>query len=110
MRNKLLIFSLVAAAGLTIFAVAAGVTVFALANDAPIQTEQVSLEQPVEVVPVEVEPVKVVNPVIKHDRAKYDGYVSGEGGCPYSHSKAQLVKAPAQEEQVANDQLLTLAE
>lgn len=108
MRNKLLIFSLLAVAGIAVFAVAAGVTVFALANDAPVQVEQVNLEQPAEVMPVKVEPVKVAHPpVIKYDRAKYAGY---DGDCPYSHSKAQQVEAPAQEDQVASDQLLTLAE
>jgi len=110
MRNKLLFFSLVAMVGVTVLAVAAGVTVFALTNNAPVQTEQVSLDQPVEVVPVQIEPVKVANPIIKQEWSKYDGYAGYAGGdCPYSHSKAQLVEAPAQN-QVVSDQLLTLAE
>ena len=109
MRNKILIFSLLAVVGVTVLAVAAGVTVFALTGDAPVQTEKVSLAQPVEIVPVEVEPVNVVKPVLKHDRAKYAGY-AGEGGCPFSHSKAQLtqVETPS-EDPVLDNQLLTLA-
>ena len=114
MRNKILIFSLLAVAGVTVLAIAAGATVFALTYDAPIQTEQVTIDQSIEfdqstqVSPVEVEPVKVVEPVLKLERAKYAGHGNG-GGCPYSQSKAQLVEAPTQDE-VANDQLLTLAE
>ena len=107
MRNKILIFSLLAVAGVTVLAIAAGATVFALTYDAPIQTEQVTIDQSIEVSPVEAEPVKVIKPVLKYERAKYAGY--GDGDCPYSHSKAQLVEAPAQDE-VVNDQLLTLAE
>jgi len=108
MRNKILIFSLLAVAGVTVLAIATGATVFALSYDVPIQTEQVTIDQSIEVSPVEVEPVKVVEPVLKLERAKYAGY-DGDGNCPYSHSKAQLVEAPAQDE-VVNDQLLTLAE
>ncbi len=110
MRNKLLIFSLVTVISVTVLAVAAGVAVFALTGDAPVQTEEVSVDPSLEVVPLEVEPVKVVNPVFKREHSKYAG-VDGEGGCPYSHSKAQLVKAetPA-EDQVVESPLLTLAE
>ena len=108
MRNKILIFSLLAVAGITVLAIAAGATAFALTYDAPIQTEQVTIDQSIEIAPVEAAPVKVVEPVLKLEKARYAGY-SGDGDCPLSHSKAQLVEAPAQDE-VVNDQLLTLAE
>ena len=107
MRKKILVFSLLAVVGVTVLAIAAGAAVFALTVDTPVQAEQVTIDQPVEASPVEVEPVQAVKPVLKLERAKYAGY--GDGNCPYSHSKAQQVKAPVHDE-VVNDQLLTLAE
>ncbi len=111
MRNKLLIFSLITVVGVTALVLVAGVAVFALTREALPHPEEAQVDQPLEVMPVEVEPVTVINPVFEHERSKYTG-VDAEGGCPHSQqSKAQLVEAetPA-EDQMAADQLLTLAE
>jgi hypothetical protein len=109
MRNKVLIFSLMAMASITVLTVAAAVTVFAFTHQAPVQTEEVNVEQSLEVVPLQVEPVvsksQVIEPVLEHKRV---GYSKHEGGCPFGASKAQLTEV--QTDPVVSDNLLTLVE
>lgn len=89
MNLKVLVFSLVAAAGLMVFALSA-VTVYALVGTDVTQVEAVTVDDVLQVAPVlaEIEPVSA--PVIEYEQASYyEG-----GGC--SHSKMMMTQAPAE--------------
>lgn len=109
MRNKVLVFSLMAMASITILALVAAVTVFAFADQNPAQTEEVKVDQSLEVAPMQVEPVvsksQVIEPVFEHKRV---GYSKDGGDCPFGASKAQLTEV--QTEPAVTENLLTLAE
>ena len=96
MDRKVVLFALVAVVGVVMLVAASAVTVFALVSDAPVQTEEVHLDQAPEIVPVQAESVsqpEVVEPVLKYEKASYSDHV---GGCRYGASKLQLTQAPAE--------------
>lgn len=85
MNLKVVIFSLLAVAGLTVFALSA-VAVYALTGTEMIGAEAVTVDDVLQVAPVQAE----VAPVIEYERASYyEG-----GGC--SHSKMMMTQAPAE--------------
>jgi hypothetical protein len=99
MNRKLLIFSLLAGAGLMVFALSA-VTAYALVGTGAIGAEAVTVDDVLQVAPVQAEVAPAIAPVIEYERASYfEG-----GGC--SHSQMMMTQA---EEKTLEEQPLAQA-
>jgi len=107
MRNKRLIFSVLAAASVMVVAVVVmAASLFLFAADSAAQTEEVRIDRSLDAAPVQVEPVSVEKPVLNYGETSYAA--GHDGGCPFGASKMQLTETHT--DQIEQDQLLTLAE
>ena len=105
MRNKLLLFSMLATVAAVAVVVAMGAAFFVLSDTTPVQAEETAIE----VVPVQqVEPVSNVVEKPAHNYERVD-YAKKPGGCSY-HSAENVLTQTSVEKTEADDALLTLAE
>jgi hypothetical protein len=100
MNRKVLIVSVLAVAGLMIFALSA-ITVYALVRIGTSQTEAITGHDSLRVAPVQAEVEPASAPVMQYEKTSYDE----GGGCPYS--KMMMTHAPA--EKTVEDQPLAQA-
>ena len=101
MRNRLLLFSLLAGSIFAVLIVAVGILAFT--QLAPVQADEATLE----IVPSEqVAPVshQTEKPVMSYDRVKYAGK---SGDCSYKSAKQLMVKATSPQ---VDDSQLSLAD
>ena len=101
MRNKVLLFSLLAGSIFAVLIVAVGIVAFA--HLTPIQAEEATLEMASgeQVAPVSHQ---IEKPVMSYDRLKYAGK---SGDCSYKSATQLMVEAPAAQ---VDDSLLSLVD
>jgi hypothetical protein len=98
MRQKLIVFSILAVVGLAVLAVA-GVTVYALGfgqNEVIVQPEK-----------VEAAPVQAAPAVIQAEQVKYEGHSYGAGGGCSHAAKMQMTYKADKADETSEEPLLT---
>jgi hypothetical protein len=105
MRNKILLFSLLASVTAVAFVALLGATFFVLADTAPVQAEEATLEL------APAQQVEPVSNVIEKPAQNYErvDYAKKSGGCSYE-SAEQFMAQTSVDDVGADEPLLTLAE